>query len=143
MKRYTFKVYPKGLGREVYRVFTFSGESTLDSLCIEILGQFDFIYEHLYAFCMDNSPYSGNEDMHFEYQNELGETETDIPVKKLRLAKGQKFTLHYDYGDDWLFVISTQKIEDVEEEEPPKLLKSKGEVEQYPDWDDEEWDEEE
>ena len=33
MINYTFKVYPKGRGREVFRVFTMSGEYTLDDLC--------------------------------------------------------------------------------------------------------------
>ena len=142
MNRYTFKVYPKGRGREAYRVFTFPGERTLDDLCTEIMYRFDFIHEHLYAFCMDNNPYSYNEDLHYEYQNEAGETETDIPVDKLKLVKGQKFTLHYDYGDDWMFIINTQKIDEVKEKEKPTLLKSKGLVVQYPDYD-EEWDEEE
>ena len=38
MKKYTFKVYPKGWGREAYRVFSISGEETLDALCEIIMG---------------------------------------------------------------------------------------------------------
>ena len=30
MSRYTFKVYPEGLGRKVYRTMEISGEETLD-----------------------------------------------------------------------------------------------------------------
>lgn len=139
MKKYTFKVYPKGRGREAYRVFSISGEETLDALCESIMGYFDFIHEHLYAFCLDNNPYGHG--IHYEYLTDDEDTETDIPIKKLRLTEGQKFTLHYDYGDDWLFIINTQKIEEVKAMEGPVLLKSKGRVEQYPDYEDE-WDEE-
>lgn len=137
MFRYTFKVYPKGRGRDVYRVFTISGEDTLDALCEYILDQFDFIHEHLYEFCMDNRPY-GNASL--EYQDEMGNSHTCISIDELGLTRGQKFTLHYDYGDDWLFVINTQKMERVLSDERPVLLKAKGEIEQYPDYD--EWDEE-
>ena len=40
-----------------------------------------------------------------------GRTHTNISIKKLNLQKGQNFTLHYDYGDDWLFIIHTQSID--------------------------------
>lgn len=135
MIQYTFKVYPKGRGREIYRVFTMSGQDTLDDLCDYILQEFDFSHDHLYEFCMDNHPYSG---YGLQYRDEMGETQTDIPIEELRLSKGQKFTLHYDYGDDWLFVITTQKIENVDAYQSAKTLKTKGEVEQYPEYD--EWD---
>jgi hypothetical protein len=53
--------------------------------------------------------------------------------------KGQNFTLHYDFGDDWMFTIHVQKIEVEIEKSAPHVLKAKGEIEQYPSWD--EWDE--
>lgn len=58
MGRYTFKVYPVGQGRAVYRTMEISGKETLDRLCEFILGSFDFFHEHLYEFCMDNRMYS-------------------------------------------------------------------------------------
>jgi hypothetical protein len=55
-----------------------------------------------------------------------------------------KFFLHYDFGVDWKFVISVQKIEDTDGKKIAKILSAKGRVEQYPDWDeDEDWDDEE
>lgn len=98
MINYTFKVYPKGRGREVFRVFTMSGEYTLDDLCGYILDEFDFSNEHLYKFCMDNKPYTGT---CLEFRDMKDRTHTNIPIKNLNLQKGQNFTLHYDYGDDW------------------------------------------
>ncbi len=49
--------------------------------------------------------------------------------------------MQYDYGDDWMFTIHVQKIEEESRKKPPALLKAVGSVEQYPDWD--EWDDEE
>ena len=40
---------------------------------------------------------------------------------------------HYDFGDDWMFAIRVMKIEEVKRHHKPKLLSSKGSVEQYPD----------
>ncbi len=45
MKKYTFKVYLAGRGREVYRIIEMTGEKTLDDLCEFILESFDFIHD--------------------------------------------------------------------------------------------------
>ena len=38
-----------------------------------------------------------------------------------------------------MFTIHVQKIEEEEQKKPPAIVKEKGEIEQYPSWD--EWDE--
>ena len=58
MKMYLLKVYPVGMGREVYRKIEIMGGATLDDLCRTIINSFDFIHEHMYEFCMDNRMYS-------------------------------------------------------------------------------------
>lgn len=135
MAKYTFKVYPVGQSRTIYRTIEISGEETLDELCEFILETFDFIHEHLYEFCMDNRMYSQNS---YQYAPEDGELSTDVMIDEIGLIKGQKFLLHYDFGEDWMFTIHVQKIEDETETTLPKLIKSVGYVEQYPGWDDEE-----
>ena len=137
MSRYTLKVYPAGQGRTTYRTMKISGKDTLDRLCEFILESYDFINEHLYEFCMDNKMYS-----EYSYQNDPDDDSpsTDIAIDEIGLVKGQNFSLHYDYGDDWMFAIHVQKIEEESRTLPPVLLKSVGSVEQYSDWD--EWDDE-
>ena len=135
MARYTLKVYPAGQGRSIYRTIEISGKDTLDRLCEFIICSFDFVHEHLYEFCMDNRMYS---DDSYEYDPEGGSPSTDIAIDKIKLVKGQNFSLHYDYGDDWMFTIHVQKIEDESRRSEPILIKSVGILEQYPDWD--EWD---
>ena len=142
INQYILKIYPAGRGREVYRVMEICGDDTLNQLCASVLDTFDFSDEHTYEFCMDNKMYSRN---NYQSHNQGGGRTTDIKLDKLRLLKGQKFSLHYDFGDDWMFTISVSKIIEVESYHKPIIIKEKGTVEQYPDYDDEwaeDWDEE-
>ena len=67
---------------------------------------------------------------------------TDRTLDEIGLYKGQKFSLHYDFGDDWMFTIRVSKISEVQGSFEPRIVKAKGSVQQYPDWDEDEWDEE-
>lgn len=139
MHKYTLKVYPKGRGRDVYRVIEIGGNASLDNLCGAILDAFDFIDEHLYEFCMNNRMYDEyNIQCNPRYEGQLS---TNIELDQLNLFKGQTFSLHYDFGDDWMFAIHVQKIEQYNVNFVPSVLKSKGTIEQYPDWDSD-WDDE-
>ena len=128
-KQYSIKVYPAGMGREVYRNIEICGDETLDRLCQIILEAFDFDDDHLYEFCMDNCMYSENS---YQSDPEEDDAATDIALDKLKLNKGQKFWLHYDFGDDWMFTITVHKINEVEESFEPRIVKSKGQILQYP-----------
>ena len=64
-------------------------------------------------------------------------TSAEITLDELGLIEKQKFSLHYDFGDDWMFVITVKKISEVAEKIEPRIIKSKGNIQQYPDWD--EW----
>lgn len=132
--QYTMKVYPAGKGREVYRNIEICGNESLDCLCEIILEAFEFIDEHLYEFCMDNRMYSENT---YQAYPEDDEPSTDITLDEIGLYKGQKFSLHYDFGADWMFTITVSKISETEESFEPRIVKSKGYIQQYPDFDEE------
>lgn len=70
------------------------------------------------------------------------EPSTDITLDKIRFYKGQKFSLHYDFGDDWMFIITVSKISEAEESFAPLIVKSKWYIHQYPDFDEEDRDHE-
>lgn len=53
---------------------------------------------------------------------------------------GQSGVEHLVY--DWMFTITVSKISEVQEDFEPRVIKSKGTVQQYPDWDEEDFDEE-
>lgn len=136
-KKYTLKVFPAGAGRQVYRVIDISGEHSLDDLCRIILSSFDFIDEHLYEFCMDNRMYS---DYSYQSDPEGGEPSTRVKLDKLGLMIKQKFSLHYDFGDDWMFTIIVQNIAETATKTVPRVIKETGKIEQYLDWEEDEYD---
>ena len=120
--QYSIKVYPEGRGRDVYRNIEICGDETLDQLCKTILDAFDFIDEHLYEFCMDNRQHST--DAYYATMMEQ-EPSTDIALDELGLYNGQKFLLHYDFGDDWIFHIRVLNIIEVKESFKPRIIKSR------------------
>ncbi len=68
---------------------------------------------------------------------EAGQASVRIKLDQLNLMKGQKFSLHYDFGDDWMFAISVQKVAETSEKKILRVVRGKGSAEQYPDWDEE------
>lgn len=136
-KQYTMKIYPAGRGRDIYRNIEICGNSTLNQLCVVILKAFDFIDEHLYEFCMDNRMYSADA---YQSDPEGDEPSADVTLDEVGLSKGQKFLLHYDFGDDWMFTITVLKISEVQKNFNSRIVKAKGNIQQYPDWDEDEFD---
>ena len=73
---------------------------------------------------------------------EFGEYDIHRPITHLNPKKGTKFYFHYDFGDDWYFVIHVSKAEkDKSLSELSKCIKSVGKVKQY-DYDEDDYDEE-
>ncbi len=139
MKQYTLKVFPSGMGREVYRNIDICGRDTLDQLCAVILDSFGFMDEHLYEFCMDNKMYS---EYSYQSSSRGGQSSTSVKIDRLGLEKGQKFSLHYDFGDDWMFTIRVMKITEAGAYHKAVVIKEKGIARQYPEYDEEEWEDE-
>lgn len=104
------------------------GIRTLRELCWVILDAFDFDHDHLYAFCMDNRMYGRHA---YQACPRYDEPSVDITLDELALHKGQKFSLHYDFGDDWMFKITVFKISEVKEPIESRIIKTKGFIEQY------------
>lgn len=132
MRKYTFRVYPKGMSRTVDRVIEMPGDATLDELCHAILNSLEFYdHDHLYEFNMDNKMFGSR----FSYQYEPQDygLSTAVTIDEIGLSKGQNFLLRFDYGDNWGFVIHVNKIEEVYGLVPIRFVRSKGTLEQYPD----------
>ena len=82
-------------------------------------------------------------DWNYQSDPEDGEPSTRVKLDKIGLVMKQKFSLHYDFGDDWMFTIIVQKITETSERIAPTVIKEKGSIEQYSEWDEEEEDYEE
>lgn len=127
-------VISASLGTGCYRHLQLSGKKTLHDLADAILQAFDFDFDHLYSFFMDNKWWSMEDAYHSPYAEEPPFAD-EIKLSELRLVKGQQFKFLFDYGDEWRFQC---KILQVLEEDTPEvqIVRTKGEApQQYPDYD--------
>lgn len=77
---------------------------------------------------MDNRVYS---EYSYQSSQDRGERSTKVKLDKVGVEIKQKFSLHYDFGDDWMFTITVQKIAVTEEKITPHVVKEKGFIIQY------------
>ena len=129
------------LGTGCYRHIQISANATLYKLHQAILKAFEFEDDHEHAFFMDNHMWS-SADAYFSSKAEAGDRLTKkYTLKKLKLAKGQKFKYVFDFGDEWEFQCKVLRELD-EDTIIPLVIRSVGESpEQYPEWEEYEEDE--
>ncbi len=138
-KEYVFRVKPQDY-RNNYRVIRIGGGRTLHDLHLAILDAYDFYADHLYMFSPDRKPYDRNG---YYSPDDDGMNSADQAVlEKLDLKKGDRWLYLFDFGDEWKFDVTVKDIEEGRSNRKAQVLEGKGELVQYPDWDDEEWDEE-
>lgn len=138
MTRYELKASYEH-NKRIYTVLDISADRTLDDLCSMILDAFDFTCDHLYLFNFGGRGYGSGEQVYF-LMPDAGEKSTDIALSKLNLSLTQKFYFLYDFGDNWGFDIQVQKIYETSEHVIDGIVAVKGELEQYPEpEDDSDW----
>ena len=133
---YIFKVM---MGK-VWRRIKIHSDMTLEDLTHTILDSFDFDNDHLYTYYYKdqfgntleiNSPNSYNKP--FTTEKRIGE----IPINI-----GSSMEFLYDFGDNWIFQVLLEEIrQESKKLDHPIVIDKYGEPpEQYPSWDDEEYD---
>ena len=123
-----------GFGRKVERKIEMKGSQTLDELHDAIIYKsFGWDDPHLYAFHMDNQPYSKNRGREYSCNPEpdhfTGEkaNSTSIRLMDLNLGKNQKFLFIFDFGDDHYFHIQVSGFGEAEKgRKYPLVLEEKG-----------------
>ncbi|MBQ8951039.1 MAG: hypothetical protein IJ065_07820 [Eubacterium sp.] len=122
---------------KVERILEVAGSSTLVRLCEDILSSVGFDDDHMFEFTIKGVAYEGSlyGDLPF------GDSSKEVKRKlyTFNLKKGEKFSMLYDFGDCWNFDIKVMDVMDAEGGKT-KLISSRGNVEQYPDYDDEFYD---
>ncbi|MCG8640427.1 MAG: plasmid pRiA4b ORF-3 family protein, partial [Desulfobacterales bacterium] len=97
--------------------------------------------DHLYMFSMNRKRYDREGYYHPGYDGRKNATK--VKIYNLGLKVRNKFLYLYDFGDEWMFDIVVQKIEQSKAKTLTFVTEGKGEIYQYPDWEDEVWEEEE
>ena len=135
----------------LYRDIEIPSDKTLYALAEAITRAFGFDFDHAFGFYSKLKGHIYDSPIKYELFVDMGERGDSKArgVKRTRIAEafpsvGAKMTFLFDYGDEWPF-----RVELIGQSETtaglkyPRVIKSVGEApDQYPDPDDEDYDEE-
>lgn len=143
MTHYTFKLtYGKGKSAPTTKVRVLDRE-TLLNLADVLLDSVGFELDHAFGFHSSlKSPYDRNMEREFTAFADHGDAniDSDTGVENTDVSdvfkKGDKMLFHFDYGDDWCFLVQCISIEKTpSRKRNPEILEVIGEFpEQYPDY---------
>ena len=129
-----------GTEEKIIRKIELTEEQTLDDLK-EILIDNSFKWDdpHMYAFYLDNKPYSQNRSQEYSCDSEpdwiTGQkaNSTKTKLKEIGFEKKQKFLMIFDFGDDHRFEIKVENFGIADENKSyPVILEEIGKApEQY------------
>jgi hypothetical protein len=127
-------IFKVSLGRIWYRI-AIPANHTLDSLASIILNSVKFDHDHLYHFSYED-PFGALERINHSYMDE-GPWASEVMVGDVPLRVGQTMTYLYDFGDNWEFEVTLERVDPDRAVKKPVLLEMHGKPpEQYPRWDD-------
>lgn len=135
---HVFKVSPG----KAWRRIAIPRELTLEALSEAILGAFDFDNDHLHLFRYRNH-FGIFEEVKHPYTEESPST-AEVKIGELPLRPGSMLEYLFDFGDNWLFEVHLEKLEPANPKiGKPTVIEQHGQAPpQYPNFDDEDWDEE-
>ena len=141
-KKPTIKTYviSVSVGTGCYRHIKISGDKTLEYLHEVILWAFDFDDDHAHAFFMDNKAWNAQGYFADFIEDEDFHT-CDYTLSQV-LKDKQKFLYIFDFGDEWRFQCRVLRITDEVCENAEIIRKVGKSPEQYPDYDEEDYYEE-
>lgn len=128
---YVFKV---SLADDLWRQIVIRDLSTLEDLSNAILDAFDFDHDHLYRFVYPTRFGMEAEVVH-PYMDETPSTD-EVRIGDLPAQVGFRMIYNYDFGDNWLFDVSLERIE-LPQQDPTsyRIIDREGaSPEQYPTW---------
>jgi hypothetical protein len=129
---------------DMSRLLAISSKDTVDDLVTLVLNSIDFDFDHLYEVsCRDRF---GAQARYLHPYCDDGTPADTVKLRDVGLAVGQKLSLWYDFGDDWRFDLTLERVEPGKPKGKPRVLEAHGEAPvQYPgleeDWEDEDTEE--
>jgi Plasmid pRiA4b ORF-3-like protein len=135
------RAFKVSLGR-AWRRIAIPGWMKLEALSEAILDAFDFDNDHLHLFRYRNRFGIFGEVKH--PNTEESPSTAEVKIGELPLRPGSTMEYLFDFGDNWLFEVRLEKLELVNPKiRKPVVVEGRGPAPpQYPNFDDEELDEE-
>lgn len=153
-QEYIFKVRIHGIdGRQLWRKVAVRDSVRLYDLAAGILNAFDFDMDHAFGFFEKAGWGHLDSEKRYELFTDLEEEGVEptgagsvkkTKVKDVWKKKGDTMHFLFDYGDDWWFAVKLERMDDAAKGKYPRVVDQKGDApEQYPDYDEEENDDDE
>lgn len=104
---YKIKVTLKGYEKLIKRTFIVNDNLKIDDLCTAIITSMNGNLDHLYALKYKNKYYL------CDYMDKSASNEikmNSLRLNKLVLQEKDKLELIYDFGDNWFFKITVNKV---------------------------------
>ena len=145
----TTHIFRASLRPRLYRDIEIDSGKSLYDLAEGIVGAFDFDLDHAFGFYSKLTGHYFDSPSKYELFADLEGGESDAgSVKRTKVAQafpdvGSKMLFLFDYGDEWHFKVEVIGLgEKVPKARYPKVLATVGKAPpQYPDLEEEEWDE--
>jgi hypothetical protein len=126
----TFKV---SLDKDIWRRISISSNYDLDRLAQLIIRAFAFDMDHLYEFLYTNR--IGKEIRIQHPAMEYDFSTDELTVGQIAVKVGQRFSFHFDFGDDWYFDVVLESIDAKDTKNVAKVIEKVGKApKQYPNW---------
>jgi hypothetical protein len=122
-----------------WRRIAIPASASLDALASVILNAFEFDHDHLYQFSYQNR-FGVWEHVNHPYLED-GPWTSEVQIGDVPLGLGQTMTYLFDFGDQWKFDVTLERVDPPDAALPvptaPAILEARGQPpEQYPMWDD-------
>lgn len=109
---HTFKI---ALNGKVWRKVVLSANHKMEDLHHIIIRAFGFDDDHLYSFFMDGKKWS--QDCIVAPHDDTGSPNAaEVTIGSVGMHAGQRFMYLFDYGDEWVFTIKVEQIQETEPE---------------------------
>ena len=124
-------VFKAALNKTLWRRIAIPAHAELDKLSSAILNAYQFDHDHLYRFIYRNR-FGGEQEVNHPYMEEPP-LASEVRVGDLPLQAGESMIYNYDFGDNWRFVVTLERIDPPDPKlKTPKLLEKQGRApEQY------------
>lgn len=127
--------------KTIWRKIKLPATATMDDVHNEILDAYQFDDDHLYSFFTDGKKWSKH---CIASPNDISESPdaSKIQIGSIGMLKTQPLLYLYDYGDEWMFTVVLEEIDEQNTQNfEPYLIEAKGESPQqyFYEEDEEEW----
>ncbi|MFZ3578035.1 plasmid pRiA4b ORF-3 family protein [Virgibacillus sp. DJP39] len=109
---HTFKV---AFDKNSWCKIILSSKNTMEDLHKVILKAFDFDDDHLYSFFMDGRKWS-QDCIVSPYDDSGAPNAAEVTIGSVGLTNGRRFMYLFDFGDEWTFTVTVEKIQESDPE---------------------------